>query len=158
MIPLLNSSLSIGDIQRLLQGENKDDPNASNTTVKKPAKKRGEESLADLLESFRLSHNFTISRTTFNGRDTTQFQNALYTSGSIPLSKKWRITVGNIGYDFTSKRMAYPDFGFFRDLHCWEMGVNWQPTRGTFSFFLRVKPGTLDFLKIPYSKQYPDRF
>ena len=155
----LNSTLSIGDIRRLFdKSESSDGSTSTSTTVKKPAKKRGEESLADLLESFRLSHNFTVSRTTISGRDTTQFQNALYTSGNIPLSKKWRITVGNIGYDFTSKRMTYPDFGFFRDLHCWEMGVNWQPTRGTFSFFLRVKPGTLDFLKIPYSKQYPDRF
>lgn len=155
----LNSGLSIGDIRRIFKGENTQSTNANpNADANKNVKKAGEESLADLLESFRLSHNFTLSRSNINGIDTTQYQNALYTSGNIPLSKKWRITVGNIGYDFISKSMTYPDFGFYRDLHCWEMGVNWQPTRGTFSFYLRVKPGTLDFLKIPYAKNYPDRF
>jgi hypothetical protein len=147
----LNSSLSIGDVKRLLKGDN-DKVNLN----KKP--KSGEESLTDMLESFRMSHNFSVSKTSISGRDTTIFQNALYTSGNIPISKKWKINVGNIGYDFSSKRMTYPDFGFFRDLHCWEMGVNWQPTRGTYSFYLRVKPGTLDFLKIPYNKTLGDVF
>ena len=147
----LNSSLSIGDVKRLLKGTVDDQ-----TLTRKP--KTGEESLTDMLESFRMSHNFSVSRTSISGRDTTIFQNALYTSGNIPISKKWKINVGNIGYDFSSKRMTYPDFGFFRDLHCWEMGVNWQPTRGTYSFYLRVKPGTLDFLKIPYNKTLGDVF
>ncbi len=147
----LNSSLSIGDIKRLLKGTVDDQ-----TLMRKP--KVGEESLTDMLESFRMSHNFSVSRTSISGRDTTIFQNALYTSGNIPISKKWKINVGNIGYDFSSKRLTYPDFGFFRDLHCWEMGVNWQPTRGTYSFYLRVKPGTLDFLKIPYNKTLGDVF
>lgn len=154
----LNSSLSIGDIKRLLKGNEDPNKTKTETTTKKIKPKSSEESLADMLESFRLSHNFSISRSNLNGVDTTIFQNTLYTSGNIPISKKWKVTVGNIGYDFTSKRMTYPDFGFYRDLHCWEMGMNWQPTRGTYSFYLRVKPGTLDFLKVPYNKNIGDIF
>ena len=149
----LNTSLSIGDVKKIFTGKLDD----KNVNIQKKA--NNEESLLDLLESFRLSHNFSISRNSFSGRDTTLFSNALYTSGNIPLSKKWRITVGNIGYDFISKQMTYPDFGFYRDLHCWEMGMNYQPLRGTYSFFLRVKPGSkLDFLKIPYNKNIGDAF
>jgi LptD protein len=156
----LNTGLSIGDIKRVFKSENEGSETSSSSTptIKKAKGKPSEESLTDMLESFRLSHNFSVSRTSFGGRDTTIFSNALYTSGNIPLTKKWRITVGNIGYDFSSKRMTYPDFGFYRDLHCWEMGMNWQPTRGTYSFFLRVKPGTLDFLKVPYNKNIGDVF
>jgi hypothetical protein len=157
----LNSSLSIGDIKKLFDRSSEDKDKDGKTVVKpKPAKKaNSDESLLDLLESFRLSHNFSISRNSFGGRDTTLFSNALYTSGNIPLTKKWSITVGNIGYDFVSKQMTYPDFGFRRDLHCWEMGMNYQPLRGTYQFYLRVKPGSkLDFLKIPYTKNIGDAF
>ena len=154
----LNTSISIGQIRDLLLGENKDenkDGNSTRTVKKTP--KIGNESLVDLLQAFRFNHNFSVSqnRNSF-GRDTTLFSNSVYTSGDIPISKKWRITVGNIGYDFVNKQLTYPDFGFYRDLHCWEMGMNWQPTRGTYAFYLRVKPGTLDFLKLPYNKNIGD--
>jgi LptD protein len=157
----LNTSLSISDIKKLFDRSSEDKDKDGNAVVKpKPVRKgNSDESLLDLLESFRLSHNFSISRTSFSGRDTTTFSNALYTSGNIPLTKKWSITVGNIGYDFVSKQMTYPDFGFRRDLHCWEMGMNYQPLRGTYQFYLRVKPGSkLDFLKIPYTKNIGDAF
>jgi lipopolysaccharide assembly outer membrane protein LptD (OstA) len=160
----INTTISIGDIKKIFQGTLKEgEPSSTSSsstskqskTIKKVA---NEEAFLDILESFRLQHNFSASRSSFSGRDTTVFSNALYTSGNIPLSKKWRIQVGNIGYDFVQKQMTYPDFGFFRDLHCWEMGMNYQPLRNTYSFFLRVKPGTLDFLKLPYNKNIGDAF
>ncbi len=115
-------------------------------------KRAAAESFLDIFNNFSLRHTFAVSIDKQFGHDTTIVQNALYTSGDIPITKNWRITVGNIGYDFANKRLTYPDFGFFRSLHCWEMGMNWQPTRNTYSFFLRVRPGSLDFLKLPYNK------
>jgi hypothetical protein len=147
----VNTGISIGEIRDLLRGGS--DKKETQTQTRP---KIGNESLIDLLADFRLNHQFSVSRDRNFGRDTTVFQNALYTSGNIQISKKWRITVGNIGYDFISKQMTYPDFSFSRDLHCWEMGASWQPLRGTYTFFLRVKPGTLDFLKIPYNKTFGD--
>ena len=165
----LNTSISIGQIKDLITGKKKETAanNASNadnagsrnanSARQNRSKEIPLESLEDLLKDFRLSHNFGINiNRQSNGRDTALFQNALYTSGSIPLSKKWSIRVGNIGYDFVNKQLTYPDFGFRRDLHCWEMSLDWQPTRGTFSFSLHVKPGTLDFLKIPYINNVGD--
>ncbi len=143
----LQTALSIGQIRDLILRKD----------IKAPAtkEKEGEESLLGLIADFRINHQFNINfDKNFGSRDTITFNNTVSTSGQIPLTKKWRMTVGNIGYDFAQKRVTYPDFGFFRDLHCWEMGVNWQPERGTYSFFLRVKPGTLDFLKIPYNQLY----
>ena len=145
----LNTSLSIGQIRDIIQGKD----------LKNPTKKakEGGESLIDIVADFRLSHQFSINfDKNFGHRDTAIFSNSIYTSGNIPLTKKWQLTVGNIGYDFVNKQLNYPDFGFRRDLHCWEMGVNWQPVRGTYSFYLRVKPGTLDFLKIPYNRTFGD--
>ncbi|MCB0588750.1 MAG: hypothetical protein KDD06_25905, partial [Phaeodactylibacter sp.] len=68
----------------------------------------------------------------------------------------WNINIGNFGYDFVRKGITYPSVGFSRNLHCWEMGMSWQPTRGTYSFYIQVRPGTLDFLKIPYNRNNID--
>ena len=155
----LNTGISIGDLYDKFTGKTKDEtqPDTKKISTKKNAKNAEQESLVDLFRQFRINHVFTISvDRNFGGRDTTLFQNSLYTSGNIKLSKKWSMTVGNIGYDFIQKQLTYPDFSFNRDLHCWEMGMSWQPVRGTYSFFLRVKPGTLDFIKVPYQQNLGD--
>lgn len=154
----INTGISIGQIRDFITGDAKEGnlTQQANTT-KKPKKNANEESLIDLFKDFRINHIFSISvDRNFGGRDTTLYQNSLYTSGNIKLSKKWSMTVGNIGYDFIQKQLTYPDFSFSRDLHCWEMGMSWQPVRGTYSFFLRVKPGTLDFIKVPYQQNLSD--
>jgi hypothetical protein len=72
--------------------------------------------------------------------------------GGMEVTPNWSIYFGNIGYDFISKQLTYPDIGISRDLHCWQMTFNWQPTRGTYAFNISVKPGTFDFLKVPYKR------
>ncbi len=112
------------------------------------------ESLWDFLGAFSFNHYFAmnITRPDNTVRDTFTFQHTLNTSGAFPLSKRWKLTLSNIGYDFTRESLTYPDLGFTTNLHCWEMGLNWQPIRNTYAFFLRVRPGSLDFLKLPYNK------
>ena len=68
-------------------------------------------------------------------------------SGELPLSKNWRIRVNNLDYNLKEKRFGYPDFGFERDLHCWKMNFSWQPSGGTYSFFIGVKSSVLQFVK-----------
>jgi LptD protein len=145
----VQTALSIGQIRDIISGKDLKNP--------PPKAKDGEESLIDIIAEFRINHQLNINfDNNFGRRDTVIFNNTLSTSGNINLTKKWQFTVGNFGYDFAQKRLTYPDLGFRRDLHCWEMGVNWQPERGTYSFYLRVKPGTLDFLKIPYNRNFGD--
>ncbi len=155
----LNTGISIGQISDFITGKatNESISASSSRSSKKSKKDANDETFVDLFKQFRLNHVFSISvDRNFGGRDTTLFQNSLYTSGQIKLSKKWSMNVGNIGYDFVQKQLTYPDFSFSRDLHCWEMGMSWQPVRGTYSFFLRVKPGTLDFIKVPYQQNIND--
>ncbi len=75
---------------------------------------------------------------------------------NLNLTNNWTFTVGRIGYDLVGKRLTYPDFSVYRDLHCWEMGMSWQPQIDTYTFFIRAKPGSLDFLKVPYNKNLYD--
>ncbi|RMG79395.1 MAG: LPS-assembly protein LptD [Bacteroidetes bacterium] len=112
--------------------------------------------LLDLFESTSIRHNL---RFTWNP-DTLQItaHTVSVSAGNIPITDNWNVRIGNIGYDFAKKRVTYPDFSFSRDLHCWEMGLSWRPEIAVYSFFLRVKPGRLDFIKIPYGRNQQDAF
>lgn len=113
--------------------------------------------MQELFENMFLQHTFNVTiYPGFKGDTTVISEHNIDLNGSIPISKGWRVDVGRIGYDLKSKKLTYPDFGFYRDLHCWEMGMNWQPDRGTYSFYLRVKPSSLDFINVPYRKSLQD--
>ena len=99
----------------------------------------------------------TLAPSAATGRDSLIIDShAIGTRGTLNVTDNWKVTVGQIGYDFKNKRATFPDFSFYRDLHCWEMGMSWQPERTTYSFFLRVKPSSLDFIEVPYGKNNVD--
>lgn len=115
-------------------------------------------SIWEWLESFTISHEFraNINRLS-TGRDTFLVTtHSIRTSGSIQLTNKWRLSFGNIAYDIKNKSFTYPTLSFSRDLHCWELGMSWQPEIGTYSFSLRVKPGTLGFISVPWGRNQFD--
>jgi hypothetical protein len=69
---------------------------------------------------------------------------------NVRLTPTWSAT-GSTGLDLTTGEPTLTRIGLTRDLHCWEMQVNWQPIgayRG-FSFSLFVKSGHLrDLLRL----------
>jgi len=160
----LNTGFSIRQIRDLIEG--KADAQVSGT--KKGIQNNpvntvvNADNLLSLFDNFRVSHRISVNRllipTGFGtARDTFAIgTNNISLSGSIKLTSKWSLDLGNISYDFPSKSLVYPDIGFTRDLHCWSLSLRWQPDRGTYSFFIGVKPGTLEFLKVPYRKDFFD--
>jgi len=112
-----------------------------------------------LFQSFGIQHNINVDIRPMNGRDTLIITtNAINTAGTIKITDKWSVTVGNIGYDLRSKQITYPSFNFIRDLHCWEMIFGWFPEIGAYTFMVKVKPSTLDFIKIPYRRNAVGNF
>lgn len=108
------------------------------------------------INNISISHSFNL-RTDKDGTEITT--NSVQLQGEINLSPKWHFNVRNIGYNFKTKSLIYPDISISRDLHCWQMGMSWQPQRGTYSFYLRVNPGSLDFISVPWNKnQYDANF
>ncbi len=127
----------------------------------KSEKEKKNEDLLDLLGNFRINHTFSLNLNPLDSGDGDTLTVGVHTldlRGNLQLTENWRISVGRIGYDFKAKSLTYPDFSFYRNLHCWEMGMSWQPQRGTYSFFIRVKPSSLDFIDIPYKKNQADAF
>ena len=149
----INTVFSIKQLRDIFSGKEVEE--ATGRPVNRPTVK---DDLLGWFDDFRVNHSISFNRqlipTGFGTeRDTFVIgRNNVSLAGRIPLSSKWSINVSNIAYDFQSKQLVYPDLGFTRDLHCWELSMSWQPVRGTYLFTINVKPGTLDFLKIPYRK------
>ena len=109
--------------------------------------------LEALLDNFKIRYNLGLRWDKPLGRDTFFIStNTIDINGSLEITDNWRIGIGQIGYNFRTKRITYPDFTFSRDLHCWEMAISWRPNANSFTFTLGVKPGTLDFIKVPYQR------
>lgn len=108
-----------------------------------------------LFQAIGINYNLRIQQQYFEGVDSIVVaSNELSFSGGINLSKGWEIRVGRIGYDFSRQALTFPDFTFSRNLHCWQMGLNWQPQRETWNFYIRVNPSSpLGFINIPQRKQ-----
>jgi lipopolysaccharide assembly outer membrane protein LptD (OstA) len=78
-------------------------------------------------------------------------------SGSLDfsLTKNWKFTF-SAGYDIFNKQFTAPYVTIYRDLHCWEMNLNWIPTgvyRG-FRFEIRIKAPQLQDVKITKESNY----
>ena len=150
----LNTGFQIRQLRDVFGKKSTSKEGQNNTT-------RTSEKHDDLLggfDDFRIDHRIGFSRQLLpNGygvdRDTfVVTTNNISFSGDIQLNAKWYIGIGNISYDFQRSQLVYPDLRFTRDLHCWELSLSWQPTNGTYIFSINVKPGSLDFLKVPYRK------
>ena len=84
---------------------------------------------------------------------------ALILTGNVSLTKKMSITYTS-GYDFTGKQITMTQIGISRDLHCWEMNVNWVPngTLKMWNFTIRVKASVLGDLKYERRKDFHDTY
>ncbi|MCW5924562.1 MAG: LPS-assembly protein LptD [Saprospiraceae bacterium] len=153
----LNTTFSVRQLRDALSGKD-NEPAAPPPSGPQGGRPTVKDDLLGWFNDFRINYSIGVDRRLIpmgfaEERDTFVIgRHNLSFSGSIPLSSKWSIMIGNISYDFQSKQLVYPDLGFARDLHCWQLNLSWQPVRGTYLFTINAKPGTFDFLKIPYRK------
>ncbi len=80
-------------------------------------------------------------------------------NGSVTITKKMSATF-TTGYDFTGKKITMTQIGISRDLHCWEMNVNWVPNGSMqmWNFTIRVKASVLGDLKYERKKDFHDTY
>ena len=102
-------------------------------------KEEGEDELFSWFEGARINHTYRIGLTSSSEGVETVAHSIQLTTGNIPLSDKWGMSVGNLSYDLKRGRWVFPSFSLTRDLHCWQMSISWQPQRDTYSFSIGVK-------------------
>lgn len=103
--------------------------------------------------NLRLSYNISYSRT-IGPATVTQSANF---SGDVSLSEKWKVTY-SAGYDFVNRAFTMTTLGLARDLHCWQMNVNWVPF-GKFQsyvFNIGIKSSLLKDLKLNRTRSFID--
>lgn len=105
--------------------------------------------------NINISYNLNYRRDGFSESDVTQ---ALTFNGDVSITEKWKINF-NSGYDLATKELTHTTISINRDLHCWELRVNWVPF-GRFTSYsvdLQVKSSLLQDLKINRRRNLNDR-
>lgn len=105
--------------------------------------------------SLSLNYNLSYNKAGFDESTITQTLNF---SGDLSLTEKWKISFRS-GYDFERKELSFTSIDINRDLHCWQMSVNWIPfgPRQSYSFQINVKSSILQDLKLQRRNNWRDR-
>lgn len=57
--------------------------------------------------------------------------------GRVALTKNWDVSVSG-QFDLVEKSIIYQNYSIHRNLHCWEMQLNWTPSGFRKGFYLRI--------------------
>lgn len=108
----------------------------------------------DIPWNLRISYNADYQHQVNQKPKVTQ---AIRFSGDISLSEKWKVTY-NSGYDFQNKQFTQTQFSLNRELHCWQMSLNWTPFGRFQNFFfsIGVKSALLRDLKLDRTRAFQD--
>lgn len=115
----------------------------------------------DIPWSFTASYHMKLSNGYGTKRDTTVLGLGSVTfGGHIDITPKWIIDVRS-GYDIKAKDLTITTFSLIRDLHCWEMSLNYTAypiSSQNFNFKIGVKSALLQDLKLTrkYQRNYYD--
>jgi hypothetical protein len=90
--------------------------------------------------------------------NTAYTSNALNVNGDLSLTKKWKIGFSS-GYDFSAKAVTLTSLNIVRDLHCWDLTVNWIPfgEYQRYSVLLKVRSSVLQDLKLTKRREFYER-
>jgi hypothetical protein len=85
--------------------------------------------------------------------------NTLNFNGDLSVTPKWKVQYSS-GYDFQRNEISYTQFSIFRDLHCWDLNINWIPFGNfrSYSVDLKVKASILQDLKLSKRRTFMDNY
>ncbi len=88
-----------------------------------------------------------------------KFTQTVNLRGSLNLTQNWRINM-NTNYDIAAREFSYTSFSVYRDLHCWEMSLNFVPfgRMKSYSFTLNARTSVLKDLKVSKQRSFYDNF
>ena len=112
---------------------------------------------------FNINYNFMYSNNPAyinnDCEDNRTFVQTLGFGGDISITPKWKI-VFRSGFDFETCKFTYTSIDIHRDLHCWEMHLNWVPMGGrkSWNFGINVKASILKDMKYSRKKDFRDHY
>lgn len=105
--------------------------------------------------SMNITYNFSYSKPAFDPN----ISQTISINGNVSLTKNTRFSYTG-GYDISKKRITATQFSISRDLHCWDLSIQWIPVGNmkSWSFLLKVKSSMLSDLKIERRKDFHDMY
>ncbi len=99
--------------------------------------------------------NFNYSFSYNNNYTSTNNSNTVMLSGDVTISKGWKVQY-NTNYDLRAGKLAVTSFTLYRDLHCWDLNVQWVPfgVYKSYNITLKVKAAILQDLKLSKRSDY----
>ncbi len=90
--------------------------------------------------------------------NTSSITQTLNFGGDMSLTPKWKFQF-NSGYDFKRSQFSYTSLSIMRDLHCWQMAINYVPfgPMQSYSVNINVKAAALQDLKVNKQDMWFDR-
>jgi hypothetical protein len=109
----------------------------------------------DIPWNLRINYTLDYSKPGYTKPNVTQ---TVRFSGDLSLTQKWKVDF-NSGFDFKSKQFTQSQFGIRRDLHCWQVSVNWVPFGRfqSYNFSIGIKSGMLRDLKLDRTRSFIDQ-
>ena len=106
--------------------------------------------------SIRLNYNVSVGRVGFREANIAQ---SLTFNGDLNITEKWKVTFSS-GYDFDSKKFNEARVNIVRDLHCWQMTLQWVPYGRfqSYNFTIVAKSSLLQDLKLTKQRGVGDSF
>jgi len=108
--------------------------------------------------SFNYTLNYSQTRYLIETKKFEQrYDQYLSFSGNLSLTEKWKVGFSS-GYDFTAKKITMTSANIYRDLHCWEMRMNWIPfgQRRSYNFQINIKASIFKDLKYKKERTHYD--
>ncbi|HQW22200.1 MAG TPA: putative LPS assembly protein LptD [Bacteroidia bacterium] len=114
------------------------------------------EEFVDFDIPFNMSAGYTLTYTK-RGALNSDVNQSLSFNGDLNLTSYWKIGF-NTWYDLSAGKFTNMSLNFYRDLHCWEMRMNWIPFGGqeSYNFQINVKSSILQDLKLNKRKDFYD--
>jgi len=112
--------------------------------------------------SLNMMFNYNYSNSFNNsliGASTITQTKSLIFNGDFSATAKWKVGFTS-GFDFTFNQLTYTQLNIYRDLHCWEMRINWVPfgPRQMYMITIKVKSAVLQDLKLNRTRQWYDYY
>ncbi|HVS91481.1 MAG TPA: putative LPS assembly protein LptD [Mucilaginibacter sp.] len=103
---------------------------------------------------WNLSLNYSFNYT--NNFISTYVANTIQMSGDVSVTPKWKVQY-TTNYDIRAGKLSSAtSFGIYRDLHCWDLSIQWLPFGyyKSYNVTLRVKAAILQDLKLTKRSDY----
>jgi len=155
---LVNSNLSFG--MQFDSKKGKKESDAARESIEEDNVLPGDfTNYVDFNIPWNFGFDYSLSYNRPNPNEKARITQTLNLRGSITLTEKWRINM-NTNYDISAKAFSFTNFSINRDLHCWDMSLNFVPFgyMKSYSFTLNARTSMLKDLKISKQRSFYDNF